>query len=231
MNAMSAMHLNALELRERVRVAAERADRDPQAITIIAVSKTFDRAAMDEAYELGFRIFGESRVQEIRQKCEVPLPAGAELHMIGPLQTNKVRQLLPFIQVLETLDRPGLIEALARELQRGQGSLKVMVQVNVSGEPQKSGLATDDVGAFLQAMTDEPQLEPIGFMMMAPLDADESALHAVFGGLRTLRDTWQQQLGIELPALSMGMSGDFEQAIAEGATHIRIGRSLFGQRS
>lgn len=227
---MSNLVQNAAALRDRVRLAAERAERDPGEITIVAVSKTFDRALMDQAYQLGFRVFGESRVQEIRQKCEVPLPPDAELHMIGSLQTNKVRQLLPHIQVLETLDRKGLVDALVRELDRSQRSLRVMIQVDISGEEQKSGLAPDLVGPFVRDVLNMPQLEPIGFMTMAPQGADDAMLHAVFGGLRQLRDDLQQQIGVELSALSMGMSGDFDVAIAEGATHVRIGRALFGER-
>lgn len=230
MNAVTHMQDNATALHERVRGAAERADRDPADVTIVAVSKTFDRALMDEAYRLGFRVIGESRVQEICQKCETPLPADAELHMIGPLQSNKVRQLLPLIQVLQTLDRASLIDALAKELDRTGLKLKVMLQVNVSGEEQKSGIAPNDLSSVLQRVLAEPAIQPIGLMTMAPIDADEAALKYVFGGLRRLRDDMQQAHGVALPNLSMGMSNDFEIAIAEGATHVRIGRSLFGSR-
>lgn len=230
MTAISTMERNAIELRDRVRIAAERAHRNPDEITIVAVSKTFERARMDEAYQLGFRVFGESRVQEIRQKCEVPLPPDLELHMIGPLQTNKVRQVLPHIHVLETVDRENLVTALAHELERIGRTLRVLVQVNVSGEAQKSGLAPGQVSQFITTILNEPRLEPAGFMTMAPLGADPATLRNVFGGLRQLRDQLQQQAGVELPILSMGMSSDFEAAIAEGATHIRIGRALFGER-
>ncbi len=227
---MSSLESNAAELRERVRIAAERADREPDDVTIVAVSKTFERSLMDEAYALGFRVFGESRVQEIRRKCEHPLPADAELHMIGPLQTNKLRQVLPYIQVLETLDRSSLVDSLARELVRNDQSLRVMIQMNISGEEQKSGLAPEQLGAFIESVREISQLELMGLMTMAPLDADDETLRAVFGGLRDLRDRTREQYGLTLPALSMGMSSDFEVAIAEGATHVRIGRSLFGDR-
>lgn len=227
---MDYLQENASELRERVRVAMERVDRDPAEITIVAVSKTFDRELMNEVYRQGFRIFGESRVQEIREKCESPLPAGAELHMIGPLQSNKIRQLLPHIQVLQTLDRESLVKSLAKELIKTESTLDVMIQVNVSGEQQKSGLAPEDVPTFLEMVHAEPTLNPIGLMTMAPYGADESMLSRVFGGLRDLRNENQQRFGVTLPALSMGMSDDFESAIAHGATHIRLGRSLFGER-
>lgn len=221
---------NATSLRERVRVAAERADRDPAEITIVAVSKTFDRQLMDEAYRLGFRAFGESRVQEIRQKCEPSLPNDADLHMIGPLQSNKIRQLLPHIQVLQTLDRESLVQALIKELARTESTLEVMIQVNVSGEEQKSGISPGNLSEFVAAVLAAPELHPIGFMTMAPLGADQAMLTNVFGGLRQLRDDMEQYFGQALPALSMGMSDDFEAAIAAGATHVRLGRSLFGER-
>lgn len=221
---------NAEEILERVRVVAERADRDPSQITVVAVSKTFDRELMDQAYELGFRVFGESRAQEIRQKADPPFPDGMELHMIGPLQTNKIRQILPHIDVLQTVDRPRLVNALAKELAKREATLKVMLQVNVSGEVQKSGVAPENASALLQNVLDADGLIPVGLMTMAPYDADEATIRGVFIGLRELRNQLQQVHGIELPALSMGMSDDFEIAIAEGATHIRIGRSLFGAR-
>lgn len=226
----SDLQANAEEILGRVRAAAERSDRDPNEITVVAVSKTFERSLMDRAFELGFRAFGESRAQEIRQKCETPLPEEAELHMIGPLQTNKIRQILPHIDVLQTVDRPRLVKALAKELQQQRAELKVMLQVNVSGEEQKSGVAPEDASELLTQTLAAPSIQPIGLMTMAPYDADTSTQRDVFRGLRELRDELQQQHGVELPALSMGMSDDFEIAIAEGSTHVRIGRALFGAR-
>lgn len=221
---------NAKEILAGVRAAAERAGRNPDEITVIAVSKTFERALMDEAYEFGFRVFGESRAQEIRQKCETPLPDDTELHMIGPLQTNKIRQVLPHIDVLQTVDRVRLVNSLQKELEKQEASLKVMLQVNISGEEQKSGVAPEDASDLLTAIIDASQLEPVGLMTMAPYDAEESVIRDVFRGLRELRDKLEQDHGISLPALSIGMSDDYEIAIAEGATHIRIGRALFGSR-
>lgn len=221
---------NADEILNGVRTAAERADRDPDDISVIAVSKTFDRSLMDQAYELGFRIFGESRAQEIRQKCETPLPDDAELHMIGPLQTNKIRQVLPHINALHTVDRARLVNSLQKELEKQGSSLKVLMQVNVSGEEQKSGVSPENAQDLMRTIREASRLEPVGLMTMAPYDAEEPTLRSVFRGLRELRDQLEQELNIPLPALSMGMSDDYEIAIAEGATHIRIGRALFGSR-
>lgn len=221
---------NADEILARVRVAAERADRDPGEITVVAVSKTFDRSLMDQAYELGFRAFGESRVQEIRAKCETPLPEGSELHMIGPLQTNKIRQVLPFMDVLQTVDRVRLVDALAGELERAASTLDVLMQVNIAGEEQKSGISPDEATRLLAKLQGVASIRPIGLMTMAPYGADETTLRSVFRGLRELRDQLQEDHSLSLPTLSMGMSDDFEIAIAEGATHVRIGRALFGAR-
>lgn len=226
----SGIKKNAEEILGGVRAAAARADRDPDEITVIAVSKTFERELMDQAYELGFRVFGESRAQEIRQKCEPPLPGDAELHMIGPLQTNKIRQVLPHIDVLQTVDRVRLVNALQKELEKQNASLKVMLQVNVSGEEQKSGVTPVAASELLTQITEASRLEPVGLMTMAPYDAEEATLRNVFRGLRELRDRLEQDHNISLPALSMGMSDDYEIAIAEGATHVRIGRALFGAR-
>lgn len=224
------LQANARAITERVRIAAENCGRDPDEITIVAVSKTFERLLMDQAYELGFRVFGESRAQEIRQKSENPFPTDTELHMIGPLQTNKIRQILPHIDVLQTVDRARLVNALSKELEKQHSTLRVMLQVNVSGEEQKSGVEPEEASALLESTINAYGIEPVGLMTMAPYGAGESTLRRVFQGLRRLRDQLQEKHGVALPALSMGMSDDFEIAIAEGSTHVRIGRALFGSR-
>lgn len=224
------LQANAELILSQVRQAAERADRDAAEITVVAVSKTFERELMDQAYQLGFRVFGESRAQEIRQKLETPLAEESELHMIGPLQTNKIRQVLPHIDVLQTVDRSRLITALGKELEKQGTELDVMLQVNVSGEQQKSGVTPQGASELMKEALGTPGLHVIGLMTMAPYDADDETQRRVFCGLRTLRDQLQQEHGVELPSLSMGMSDDFPIAIAEGATHIRIGRALFGAR-
>ena len=132
--------------------------------------------------------------------------------------------------MLQTVDRLRLVNTLAREDSLAENPLDVTIQVNVSGEEQKSGVSPADAGALLAAVRDVPGLNPIGFMTMAPYGADEATLKSVFSGLRMLRDELQQSTGVALPMLSMGMSDDFPVAIAEGATHVRIGRALFGSR-
>lgn len=217
-------------IRSRVEDAAIRAGRAADSVTIVAVSKTFERDAVDAAHELGFRVFGESRVQEIRAKFATPLPPGASLHMIGQLQTNKVRQVVPYVACIETVDRQSLVDALAKELGTLDTTMPVLLQVNVSGEGQKSGCSPEDAETLLRAIDAVPELRCDGLMAMAPLVDDPEDARPTFRGLRELRDELQESTGLPLPVLSMGMSNDFEVAIEEGATHVRIGRLLFGER-
>jgi pyridoxal phosphate enzyme (YggS family) len=225
-----ALSINAEEIQTRVSEAAARAGRARDEITIVAVSKTFPREAVDAAWELGFRVFGESRVQEIREKFATPLPQGGSLHMIGQLQTNKVRQVVPHVTAIETVDRASLKESLAKELPKRDLTMSVLLQVNVSGEEQKSGCAPDEAQGLLRQILDVPALRCEGLMTMAPLVDDPEDARPTFRGLRELRDRMQEATGSTLPVLSMGMSNDFEIAIEEGATHVRLGRSLFGAR-
>jgi len=210
--------------------AAERAGRNPDEITIVAVSKTVPRQDVDAAFALGLRHFGENRVQEIRDKFTQPLPASCRVHLIGPLQTNKVRQAIRLVHRIETVDRPSLVEALGREMEKQGLTMSVLIQVNVSGETQKSGCAPADAAALLARIAAHPLLRCEGLMTMAPFVDDEAVVRPVFAGLRALRDRLQDATGTPLPVLSMGMSGDFPLAIAEGATHVRIGRAIFGER-
>lgn len=218
------------DIRQRVAVAASQAARDQAEVTIVAVSKTFPREDIDAAYELGLRTFGENRVQEVRAKFSEPLPDDARVHLIGPLQTNKVRHAMRLVHRIESVDRPSLIETLARELDKQESSLSVLLQVNVAGEAQKSGCAPEDAAALLAQMAPHSVLRCEGLMTIAPFVSDPEAIRPVFAGLRRLRDELQETSGIALPVLSMGMSGDFPVAIEEGATHVRIGRAIFGDR-
>jgi pyridoxal phosphate enzyme (YggS family) len=217
-------------VRRQVADAADRAGRTLDEITIVAVSKTFPREAVDGAYDLGLRHFGENRVQEIRDKFAEPLPDDGRIHLIGPLQTNKVKQAIRLVHRIETVDRPSLVEALGRELEKQGLTMSVLIQVNVAEEAQKSGCAPEDAAALLEQVRALPSLRCEGLMTMAPFVDDETIIRPVFAGLRQLRDRLQDATGEPLPVLSMGMSGDFPLAIAEGATHVRIGRAIFGER-
>jgi hypothetical protein len=225
-----ALSTRAEAVRERIAAAATRAGREPGDVTIVAVSKTFPREAVDAAYELGFRVFGESRVQEIREKFATPLPSDASIHLIGQLQTNKVRPAIHHVACIETVDRSSLIKALATELPKQGRTMSVLLQVNVSGEEQKAGCAPVDADALVRQIMAVPGLSCDGLMTMAPLVDNVEDTRSTFRGLRELRDRLRESTGLSLPVLSMGMSNDFEIAIEEGATHVRIGRSIFGER-
>ncbi|MBA2248028.1 MAG: YggS family pyridoxal phosphate-dependent enzyme [Chloroflexia bacterium] len=210
--------------------AAEMAGREPAAVTIVAVSKMFPRSAVDAAYEAGLRVFGESRVQETRDKYELPLPGDAAVRMIGQLQTNKARQAVGLFSCIESVDRLSLVEALHRAAASAGVVVPVLVQVNIAREPQKSGCAPEDAESLFRAIKEAEHLRCDGLMTIAPLVADPSDARPTFAALRMLRDVLQETLSVPLPVLSMGMSNDYEVAIAEGATHIRLGKAIFGNR-
>ncbi|MBL8126123.1 MAG: YggS family pyridoxal phosphate-dependent enzyme [Chloroflexia bacterium] len=216
-------------VQQQVAAAAAASGRDPDDITIIAVCKTAPREAVDAAVELGLRHFAENRVQDALRKFEAPLPPGCDLHLIGHLQTNKVRPAVGLFDVIETVDRPSLITALEKEAARIEKRLPVLVQINIAGEEQKAGCTPQEAHGLLAALTASPWLEPQGFMTMAPLVADPEEVRPVFRGLRELRNQLQEQFAdVPLPVLSMGMSNDYPVAIAEGATLVRVGRAIFG---
>ena len=209
-------------------MAAERASRDAADITIVGVTKTVGRPEVDEAYALGMRVFGENRVQDARAKFAIPLPDNARLHMIGSLQSNKAKVAAELFDVIQSVDRASLAEALARQAETSGRTIEVLLEINVAGEEQKAGCPFDQAPALFDLVVDRPGLRPIGLMTMAPLVEDQSDARPVFRGLRELAKSLEESAGVALPVLSMGMSNDFEAAIAEGATHVRIGRAIFG---
>lgn len=218
-----------VRVQEMVSEAALRAGRAPQEITIVAVTKTVTRETVDEAYALGLRHFGENRVQDARIKFAEPLPPDAVLHLIGQLQTNKAKYAVPLFDIIESVDRPSLIDELERQGAKVNKVVDVLLEVNVSGEAQKAGCAPDHAPALVAQIEQCAHLRLRGLMTMAPLVDDPEMARPVFRALRELRD----RLCVENPArqltiLSMGMSNDFPVAIEEGATHVRIGRAIFG---
>lgn len=211
--------------------AASAAGRSASEITLIAVSKTFSRADVDAAYAHGIRHFGENRVQEARGKFEEPLPADATLHLIGHLQSNKTKQVPGLFQAVDSIDRASVIDALDKAASKSSIQLDVLVQVNVAGESQKAGCGPSEAADLIAWLAETSTLVPKGLMTIAPIDAHGEELRGLFQDLRLLRDDLQQRFPeLALTELSMGMSNDFREAIAEGATQIRIGRALFGER-
>jgi pyridoxal phosphate enzyme (YggS family) len=207
----------------RIRRAAEEARRDPAEVTLVAVTKTFGAEAIEPALAAGHRDFGENRVQEAQRKWPALKERypGVRLHLIGPLQTNKARDAVALFDVLHSLDRDKLAAALAKEMTRQGRTPALFVQVNTGEEPQKAGVMPAEAVAFARRCQEEHELAIDGLMCIPP-EADDPAPH--FSMLRRLAGEAQ------LSGLSMGMSGDFETAIAHGATHIRVGSAVFGAR-
>ncbi|UKJ73856.1 YggS family pyridoxal phosphate-dependent enzyme [Azospirillum brasilense] len=197
--------------------------RDPGAVTLVAVSKTHPVEAVEEALAAGQRVFGENRVQEAKAK----FPAlrerfpDLELHLIGPLQTNKVKDAVALFDVIQTVDRPKLAEALAEEMARSGRRPRCLIEVNTGEEPQKAGIPPAELDAFLAACRDSWNLPVTGLMCIPPVD-EEPAMHFA------LLADMARRAG--LPEVSMGMSGDYETAIRFGATHVRVGTAIFGAR-
>lgn len=214
---------------QRIDNALSRAGRPAGSARLVAVSKTFPASAVSEAYAAGQRAFGENRIQELMEKTPV-LPSDIEWHVIGHLQQNKVRQAVTHAPWIHSVDTGELLDRINRIATEEQKQPQLLLEVNVAGEESKFGLRPQDVETMLAPRLGGPAVVR-GLMTVAPAEATESELHAVFAGLRTLRDDLERHLGITLPELSMGMSHDFEIAVAEGATMVRVGSAIFGQRS
>ncbi|SEJ36857.1 YggS family pyridoxal phosphate-dependent enzyme [Achromobacter sp. NFACC18-2] len=221
-------------IQQRIREACERAGRRPDSVTLLPVSKTFGEDALREAMALGLTRFGENKTQEIRQKAVALAGHGLKWVLIGHLQTNKAKDAARDAAEVQSLDRVELAEALHRRLQNEGRTLDVLVQVKTSPEPSKYGMAPEDVAPFLRRIAaDFPTLHVRGLMTLAVNSPDPAQVRACFRALRELRDRLAQERipGVSLDRLSMGMSGDFELAIEEGSTEVRIGSAIFGARS
>lgn len=214
--------MSLVEIRRRVAAAATAAGRDPAGVTLIAVSKLQPDERVQEALEAGQRIFGENYVQEAQRKWPALREGrpGIELHLIGPLQSNKARAAVETFDAIHSLDRLSLAERLARIVQDLGRAPKLFVQVNTGEEPQKAGIPPAEVDGFI-ATCRSLDLPLVGCMCIPP-DGEEPVPH-----FRLLGDIARRN---GLTGLSMGMSGDFEAAIAEGATHVRVGSAIFGAR-
>jgi pyridoxal phosphate enzyme (YggS family) len=234
----SALHDNLHRVQDRVAAAAARAGRDPAAITLVAVSKTHPVDTLLEAYALGVRHFGENRVAEALGKLPafrhaVP-DAQATFHMIGHLQSRKAEPAVTLFDWVHSVDNLKLARRLDRFAGEQHKQMPVLLEVNVSGEASKYGLDRAHIDELHRAVDELSTLSHIrlaGLMTMAPIVSDPELTRPVFRGLRDLRDELQRRdSAVHLPHLSMGMTDDFEVAIEEGATLIRVGRAIFGER-
>lgn len=214
---------NVRILQDRIRQAAERANRSPDNVRLVAVSKTFSPAAVQQAVAAGIRHVGENWIQEAEPKIREL--AGMDVrpvwHLVGHLQTNKVKPALELFDIIESVDSTHLAEALSRRATKPVG---ILLEVNVAGEESKYGFAPDEVAAAVEAIAKLPNVDMHGLMTVAPIADDPEDVRPVFRELRELSEA------IGLKELSMGMTDDFEVAIEEGATMIRIGRAIFGER-
>ena len=223
MTDKSTIAANLEEVQGLIVSSAVAAGRDPAEVTLVAVSKIHPQSAVREALAAGHRAFGENRVQEAAEKypdLRAVYP-DLRLHLIGPLQTNKVRDAVQLFDVIETLDRPGLVAALAKEAAHVGRDIEVMVQVNTGEEPQKAGILPADADDFIESSLATAGLAVRGLMCIPPME-EEPAMHFALLAEMAKRHGLEQ--------LSMGMSADFEIAIRLGAIHVRVGTAIFGHR-
>lgn len=227
---MNALSDRLQAIRDRIAAAAQRCRRDPASVELLAVSKTFPVEAIREAVDAGQLLFGENKVQEILAKAP-QLPSNLQWHLIGHLQSNKVRKVLPHVQAVHSVDSMDL----ARDIDRIAGELgltaRVYLEVNLGDESSKHGFSAEQLRTSLEALYALQRLEIQGLMCIPPFDDDAEKSRPYFTQLRTLRDELEQLGGRPLPLLSMGMSHDFEIAIEEGATMVRVGSAIFGERT
>jgi len=217
-------------IRQRIAAACARAGRDPQTVTLMAVSKSQPPEAVRAAAEAGVTLFGENRVQEA--KAKIPLcPSRARWHLIGHLQSNKCRDAVQLFEMVQGVDSLHLAQELNKWADKRAKTLPVLLEVNIAGESSKFGYRPETVLAELPELNAQPRLEIHGLMTIAPWTPDPEKARPVFRHLRELRQQCEAVLGVPLPHLSMGMTGDFEVAIEEGSTLVRIGTALFGARS
>jgi pyridoxal phosphate enzyme (YggS family) len=219
-------------IRDRMAVAARSAGRDPSSVRLIAVSKTFPIDAVREAYQAGQRDFGENRVQEALQKIASSADLLIRWHLLGHLQTNKARKAAPAFAMIQSVDSVDLLEKLDRAAEESGHTPELLIQVDLAGETTKFGVPPTEVPRLFEAAAATRAARVIGLMTLPPVPETPEAARPYFRRLRDLRDEWLAA-GVPAPMLhelSMGMSGDFEVAIQEGATMVRVGTAIFGSR-
>ena len=234
---------NVKRVQDRMADACARFGRDPAEITLVAVSKQKTAAEIVSAVEAGIQHIGENRVEECAGKIapvEASVPGALTWHMVGHVQSRKAKQVIQLFDIVQSLDSLRLAKRFSRLAGENNRKLAVFLEINVSGEASKhgfagynwyeDGLVKEGLWAELGELLSLPQLDIRGLMTMAPYQAEESTIRRVFADLAALRGELQESLGVSLPELSMGMTDDFELAIAEGSTVIRVGRAIFGDR-
>lgn len=225
---MSRVAESLQSVRERIRKACERAGRDPETVKLIGVTKGIDVEKIREASEEGLRDIGENYVQEALRKAEQLKGIDITWHMIGHIQTNKIKYFPKIFSYVHSVDREKVLEMMDRLEKR----MRILFQVNVSGEERKSGIRElDKLFLLVERALNSKHLELVGLMVMPPYSSNPEDSRPYFRRLKEILDTVNEKFGLSLKELSMGMSNDFEVAIEEGATMVRIGRAIFGERS
>ncbi len=225
------IQLALAQIQRQISQACESAGRSSSEVELIAVTKTFDASVIRQAYDLGLRQFGENKVQELLDKTP-ELPSDIRWHMIGRLQTNKVKMIIGQTALIHSLDRVELFEKIASEARKKNlDSVECLLQLNVSGEASKAGFSPEEAEQFLNGYDFSSAVKIKGLMTMAPLTEDQNVIRAVFKSAHMLFKKWKEKFPQHAwQHLSMGMSGDYTIAIEEGATLVRIGTAIFGHR-
>jgi pyridoxal phosphate enzyme (YggS family) len=227
---MSSVSENLENVREQIVAAADKAGRSADDIELVAVSKTHDAERVREAVQAGQQLFGESRVQEARVKIP-ELPSNLRWHFIGHLQKNKIRHALPLFELFHGIDSLDLARDMNRIAEEAGSHPRVLLEVNVAGEGSKFGFKPERVRADMESLLALPRLSIEGLMTIPPFAPEAETSREFFIRLRELRDQLQQEFQIALPQLSMGMTNDFSVAVEEGATLVRVGTAIFGERA
>ena len=227
---MSDIGANLSRVRERIADAARRSGRDPASVRLVSVSKMVTAEVIRKAAAAGADILGESYAQEARAKLDQLEDLEVEWHFIGRLQTNKAKDVVGRYALVHSLDRLKLAKELNKRAKAGSLKLPVLIQVNLSGEESKAGVAKASALELVRAADEMDHLEVKGLMTMPPFFEQPDKARPFFAGLRRLADQLREATGLDLPELSMGMSGDFEAAVEEGATLVRVGTAIFGKR-
>ena len=216
-------------IQQRIRAACDRAGRDENSVTLLAVSKTHPAETIREAVNCGQIFFGENKIQEAKAKIPAS-PGKARWHFIGHLQSNKVRDAVQLFEMIQGVDSLDIAKEISKRAEQAAKTLPILLEVNVAGEASKFGYAPDKLLAELNELNSLPRIEIHGLMAIPPFAPVAEKSRPYFQRLRELKIECEKILGVPLPHLSMGMSGDFEIAIEEGATIVRVGTALFGER-
>lgn len=232
MNGAAGLESRAADVRSRIEAACRRANRDPAAVTLVAVTKTHSVETIRRAIGAGLTVFGENRVQEGVGKIEALRPEfpGLSWRLIGRLQTNKAKTAVRYFEEIQSVDRTALLDVLAREANSAGRAVPIYVEMNVGGEASKGGAAPEEIESLVADASGRPGIELKGLMTVPPFAEDPEDARPFFRTLRETRDRIAEKTGTALPGLSMGMSHDFEVAIEEGATVVRVGTAIFGVR-